>query len=133
MTKLLEQVLHQVIFKRLQYVEKAFNPCFVSLDRAYSRPFGCHYRTQSSALSFEKNIFSKIVKNNICLGGASKQNALFSENVPPKNAPLPPMPRIGPVRTPKLFPGSTPVVSAIHDKTFFLNLTFLEILLLTFS
>ena len=111
MTKLLEQVLHQVIF----------------------RPFGCHYRTQSSALSFEKNIFSKIVKNNICLGGASKQNALFSENVLPKNAPMPSMSRIGPVRTPKLFPGSTPVVSAIYDKTFFLNLTFLEIFLLTFS
>ena len=40
-----------------------------------------------------------MVKNDICLGGASKQNALFSENVPPKNAPIPPMSRIGPAIT----------------------------------
>ena len=43
----------------------------------------CDYRTQSSALSFFKNIFLlEIIKNDTCLGGASKQNALFSEDMP---------------------------------------------------
>ena len=38
-----------------------------------------------------------MVKNDICLGSASKQNDLFSENVPAKKAPMPGMCRIGPV------------------------------------
>ena len=44
-----------------------------------------------------KNIFSlEMVKNAICLRGASKQNALFQRMCPPKNVPMPPMSRIGP-------------------------------------
>ena len=42
----------------------------------------CDCHTQSSALSFEKNFSVEMVKNDIRLGGASKQNALFSENMP---------------------------------------------------
>ena len=42
-------------------------------------------------------IFSSImVKNNIWLGGASKQNAPFLKTFAPKNAPMPLMSRIGP-------------------------------------
>ena len=40
-----------------------------------------------------------MVKNDICLEGASKQNVLFSENVPQKNAPMPLMSRIGPAES----------------------------------
>ena len=36
-----------------------------------------------------------MVKNGICLGGASKQNALFSEKCAPKYAPIPSPSRIG--------------------------------------
>ena len=36
-----------------------------------------------------------MVKNEFCLGGASKQNALFSESVPQKIAPMLPMSRMG--------------------------------------
>ena len=39
-----------------------------------------------------------MLKNNICLGGAGKQNALVSESAPPKNAPMSSISRIGPVR-----------------------------------
>ena len=56
---------------------------------------GCDYRTQSSALS----LFSfEMVKNDICLGGASKQNAVFFRKCALKSAPMPPMSRIGPDR-----------------------------------
>ena len=63
---------------------------------------GYDCRTQSSALSFEKNIFVmlEMVKNGIFLGGASKQNALFSEKMCPKNALIPSPSRIGPVLMP---------------------------------
>ena len=37
-----------------------------------------------------------MVKNDICLGGASKQNALFSKKGAQKNAPMPSLSRIGP-------------------------------------
>ena len=37
-----------------------------------------------------------MVKNNICLEGASNQNALFSEKCTPKNALMPSLSRIGP-------------------------------------
>ena len=37
-----------------------------------------------------------MVKIDICLEGARKQNAIFSESVPPKNAPMRPMFRISP-------------------------------------
>ena len=37
-----------------------------------------------------------MVKNNICLGGANKQNAPFSEKCVPKNAPMPSLSRIDP-------------------------------------
>ena len=44
---------------------------------------GSDYHTHSSALM--KKIFSwEMVENNICLWGASKQNAFFSENMPQK-------------------------------------------------
>ena len=43
-----------------------------------------------------RKIFSlEMVKNGNCLESRSKQNALFSENVPLKNAPMPPMSRTG--------------------------------------
>ena len=38
-----------------------------------------------------------MVQNDFCLGGTSKQNDLFAENVPLKIAPMPLMSRIGPV------------------------------------
>ena len=37
-----------------------------------------------------------MVKNGICLGGASQQNALFFNKCAPKNAPMTLMSRIGP-------------------------------------
>ena len=37
-----------------------------------------------------------MVKNGICLGGASNQNALFFEKCAPQNAPMPSLSRIGP-------------------------------------
>ena len=37
-----------------------------------------------------------MVTNDICLGGASMQNILFSENVPQKDAHMLPMSRKGP-------------------------------------
>ena len=40
-----------------------------------------------------------MVKNDFCLVGASKQNALFSENMPQKNAPMRPMSRTDPGMT----------------------------------
>ena len=38
---------------------------------------GCHYCNQSSALCFEKTFSLEMVKNDICLGGARKLNAIF--------------------------------------------------------
>ena len=38
-----------------------------------------------------------MTKNDICVGGANKQNSLFSENVPTKNELMTPMSRTGPV------------------------------------
>ena len=38
----------------------------------------------------------EIVKNNICLGGGRKQNALFFENCARKDVPMPQMSVIGP-------------------------------------
>ena len=44
-----------------------------------------------------EKIFSlEIVESDVCLGGASKQMLFFQKNVPPKNAPMPPMSGIGP-------------------------------------
>ena len=43
----------------------------------------------------EKLFLLEIVKIDICSGGASKQIPLFQKNVPPKNAPMPSMSRIG--------------------------------------
>ena len=50
---------------------------------------GCDYYTKSSALSFEKIFLLEIVKNSICLVGASKQNALFSKMYPKKRTHIP--------------------------------------------
>ena len=47
-------------------------------------------------LVLKKILFIEMVKNGIRLGGTSKQNALFSEKSAPKNAPMPPLSRIGP-------------------------------------
>ena len=51
-----------------------------------------------------------MVKNGICLGGASKQNAPFLKKFAPENALMPRMSRIGPVRALKAFikPFETP-------------------------
>ena len=44
---------------------------------------GCDYHSQSSALNFEKKIFSlEMVKNDTCFRGASKQNVFSLEDVP---------------------------------------------------
>ena len=44
-----------------------------------------------------KKAFSlEIVKNDICLGGASKQHAPLFKNCAPKNVAMPPMSRMGP-------------------------------------
>ena len=63
--------------------------------RAYSRLF---YHTQPCALGFEKKFFLlTMVKNDICLGDASKQNVFFKKNkCTPKNAPFSAKSRIGP-------------------------------------
>ena len=37
-----------------------------------------------------------MIKNGICLGGASKQNVFFSKKCAPKNAPMSSVSRIGP-------------------------------------
>ena len=39
-----------------------------------------------------------MVKNDICLGGSSKQNARFLKKIAAKNVPMPLMPRIGLVK-----------------------------------
>ena len=51
---------------------------------AYSRPLLGVTITQSSALSFGKNIFIKNGQKwpGVCLGGSNKQNINFPENVP---------------------------------------------------
>ena len=70
-------------------------PCTVSLNvpkflsslclqGLFQTFIGCDYCTQSSALSFEKNIFIRNGQNDIYLWCASRQNTLFSENLPLK-------------------------------------------------
>ena len=49
-----------------------------------------------------KNVADTSFKNSICLGGASKQSALFSKKCIPKNAPMPSLSRVGPEKH-KLF------------------------------
>ena len=74
--------------------QKMFTSEMYSLSRAYSRPNLVHWVL--------RKIFSlEMVKNDSCLGDASKnkKKAFFSENVPPKNAPMPPMSIICPVTT----------------------------------
>ena len=67
------------------------------LDRVYSRPLLVVTITPNlSPLSFETNIFIRNSKNNICLRGAGKQNALFFKKCAPKNVPMPLMFRIDP-------------------------------------
>ena len=39
-----------------------------------------------------------MVKNDICLGGTSKQNGLFPKKCAPKNVPMPSLSRISPAR-----------------------------------
>lgn len=51
---------------------------------------------QSSRLSFKNNIFNRNNKEDICLDGASKENALYSIRYASKNASMPPVSRIGP-------------------------------------
>ena len=66
-------------------------------SRAYSRPLLGATIATNLVLWVLRKIFSlEMVKNDICLGGASKQNAFFSKNVPQKIAPMPLMSRIGP-------------------------------------
>ena len=67
--------------------------------RAYSRPLLGVTITPNLVPYTLKQIFSlEAVKNVNCLEGASKQNAIFSKNVPQKNAPMPQMSKIGPDR-----------------------------------
>ena len=76
-------------FERFSYVTTPYchpNPCarhsqFVLdqiVSRAYSRPLLVAIIAPTPVPLFLKKIFSlEIVKNDICLGDASKQNALF--------------------------------------------------------
>ena len=84
--------------------------------RAYSRSlFGATF-TPNLAPWVLKKIFSlEMVKNNFCLGGASKQN-VFSENVPWKIAAIPPMSKIGPDF---VYPFISDKKLALHAKTTF--------------
>ena len=73
-------------------------------NETWSRPIlelcWCDYRTQFSALSFEKKIFSsEIVKNDICLRGANKQMPFFRKIVPQQKAPMSSMSRTSSVGT----------------------------------
>ena len=57
---------------------------------------GCNYHTQSSTLSFENKKNSlEMGGNDFYIGVASKKCPFF-RNLPQKNAPRPPIPRIGP-------------------------------------
>ena len=65
--------------------------------RAYSR----HLLGATIALNLvpwvlKKKKLLEMVKNDICLGCASKQNAFFPKKYAPKNAPMPSLSRIGP-------------------------------------
>ena len=56
-------------------------PCCII--RAYSRPLlGVPFAPNLAARVLEKIFSLEMVKNYFCLGGAGKQNAFFSENLP---------------------------------------------------
>ena len=65
------------------------------IHRIYSKPLLGATITPNLVPWVSRKIFSLEILSDICLGRASKQNNLFSENVPPKNAPMPIMFRIG--------------------------------------
>ena len=51
--------------------------------RAYSRTLlGATFAPTLAPRVSEKILWLEMVKNDFCLGGASKQNGLFSENAP---------------------------------------------------
>ena len=65
--------------------------------RAYSRPLLGVIITPNLMPRFLKKLFSlEMVKNDICLGGTSKQNVSFLKKFAPKNAHLPLLSKIGP-------------------------------------
>ena len=71
--------------------------CISSLCRVYSEPLLGVTIAPNLVPLVRRKIFSlEMVKNDFCLVGASKQNALFSEIVPQKNTPMPPMSRADP-------------------------------------
>ena len=56
--------------------------------RTYSKPLsGANIAPNLVSWVLRENFSLEMVKNDMFLGGASKQNALFSENMPPKNIP----------------------------------------------
>ena len=66
--------------------------------RAYSRPLlGAIIAPNIAPWVFKKVFSFEMIKNNICLGGKSKQSAFFFEKCAPKNTPMPPLSRIGSV------------------------------------
>ena len=69
-------------------------------DRAYYKPLlGATITPSLMPLTLKKKFFSfEIAKNDICLGGCKLANASFVKKIYPKNTPLAPMSRIGPVR-----------------------------------
>ena len=101
----LKAVLYSGLAKRFALFH--FNWNFWKFN--YFSAFGYFYRASSRPLLsatiapnlvpwvLEKIFSLEMTKNYICLGGASKQNSIFSENVPRKNASMTPMSRIGPV------------------------------------
>ena len=67
------------------------------LHRTYSRPLlGATIALNLVHWVSEKIVSLEMVKNDMSLGDASKQNSLFSENVPLKKALMPPRSRIAP-------------------------------------
>ena len=78
---------------------------FPGINRASSRPFLGATIAPNLVLWVLKKIFpSETIKNDNCLGIVSKQNALFSDDAPQKNAPMLPMSRIGPDLIEKTYP-----------------------------
>ena len=67
------------------------------MNRAYSiRLLVATIAPNLVPLVLKKMFLLEMVKNGICLGGASKQNGLFSKKCVPKNAPMSSLSRIDP-------------------------------------
>ena len=80
------------------FLRMCFRMCFgecVSTKGLFQTFIRCNYCTQSIALSLKKIFMLEMVKNGVCFGSVSKQNALFSKKCAQNNAPMPSLSRIG--------------------------------------